>query len=428
MSSLTKASLLPLALLASLGLTTAGVSAQEAGSSFDEDALAPFMSDPGTIGDRLDEPQPNRAALFRGFTEGLAPWYDFKATLDEEYGLDFGVSFTTLYQNASGTFGPEDDASGFDLDISGVWTIAGRQTDSPTRLGFQFFYRDKLGTELPPQVLFTQFGGLYSSAGPYGETGPTIGQFYLQQRVGDSFGFQVGRMFPIVAYNFFPFKNFRTDFVDFNHATNAAIPLPDYGLGAFVRYKPTESIRFTAGVHDANADAERTGFNTLDGEYFTYGEIGFDTGLEPRVPGRPPPGYVHLSAWHQDERSDAGVEDGWGLGLSAVQRFGRFTPFARFGYADVDALGPTPVRLMANAGLAVDEIFGQTSDRIAVGYTWSDPSNRNLDDQHTIDAYYRVQLTPEIQIGPIVQVIFDPVNNADEDTVVVGGFRTRLSF
>jgi porin len=174
---------------------------------------------------------------------------------------------------------------------------------------------------------------------------------------------------------------------------------------------------------------EKSGFNTYEkGELFKIFEVGFDTGLMPREPGRPPHGHVHVSIWHQDEREDAGVDNGWGIAGAAVQRFGRFTPFVRYGYVDSSATGPTPVKHMANAGLVIDGIFGQADDRIGVGYTWSDPANRALDDQSTIDSYYRVQVTPEIQVGPTLQVIFDPVRNQDKDTVSVWGIRTRIEF
>ena len=202
--------------------------------------------------------------------------------------------------------------------------------------------------------------------------------------------------------------------------------MPDYGLGGFVRYRPIPKVRISLGVHDANADVEESGFDTYDGELFKTVEIAYDTGLEPRVPGRPPAGHVQLSYWHQDERDDAGVDDGWGVAISAVQRFGRVTPFARLGYADVTAAGPTPVKYMANIGMALDEIFGQARDRVAVGYTWSDPANRSLDEQHTIDAYYRVQVTPEIQFGPTLHNVWDPVSNPENDTVVVWGMRARV--
>ncbi len=94
----------------------------------------------------------------------------------------------------------------------------------------------------------------------------------------------------------------------------------------------------------------------------------------------------------------------------------------------MDAGGPTPVKYMANAGLVIDGIFGQEKDRIGIGYTWSDPADPALDDQNIINGYYRVQLTPEIEVGPTLEVIFDPVRNQDDDTVFVGGFRTRVAF
>jgi porin len=399
-------------------------------ATVDGDDLPLDMNNPGSIVERLDEDAEPAEYLFQfpGVSSALMPWYDLKTDLDENYGFRFGISFTSFYQKASDTFGPEHDAASFDLDISGTWTFLGRDTDSPTMLGFDFFWRDLLGAEIPPQALFTQFGSLYSGAAPFGENDPVVGELWIQQKLGNNFGFRVGKIFPITAYDFFPFKNFRTDFVDFNHVTNSTIPLPGNGLGGFVQYRPHPGVFFRLGAHDANADVEKSGFDTFDGELFTIFEAGFDTGLMPRAPGRPPAGHVHVSLWHQDERKAAGIDDGWGIGVSAVQRFGRFTPFARYGYADVSATGPTPVRHMANVGLVIDDIFGQEKDRIGVGYTWAHPADRSLNIQHTIDAYYRVQVTPEIEFGPVFEAVFNPVRNPSDDTVFVWGLRTRLGF
>ena len=191
-------------------------------------------------------------------------------------------------------------------------------------------------------------------------------------------------------------------------------------------YKPRPNVYFRLGAHDANADVEESGFDTYDDELFTIFEVGFDPGLMSREPGRPPFGDVHLSLWHHDELDEAGVDDGWGVTLSATQRFGRFAPYARYGYADTTLRGPTSVKHMANVGLVTDRIFGQANDRIGVGYTWSEPVDKTLDDQGTIDAYYRVHVTPEIAISPTLQVIFDPVRNPDEDEIYVVGIRTRF--
>jgi porin len=387
------------------------------------------INNPGSIVKRLEEDEKKKEDLFQfpGVDGALKPWYDLKAGLQEKHGFKFGISYSILYQKTSDNFGPEDDAAGFDLDISGTWTFLGRGTDSPTMLGFDFFWRDELQTDMPPQVLFTQFGSLYSNAAPFGEEDPAIGELWFQKKFRNVWGFRVGQVFPITAYDFFPFKNFRTDFVDFNHVTNTTIPLPGNGLGGFVQYRPRPKVMLRLGAHDANADVQKSGFDTWDGELFTILEAGFDTGLLPRVPGGPPQGHVHVSLWHQDERDDAGIDDGWGIAGSAVQRFGRLTPFLRYGYADVNAAGPTPAKHMANMGVVINGIFGQDSDRIGVGYTWSDPADGSLDDQGAIDAYYRVQITPEIQFGPTLEVIFDPVRHPDEDSVVVWGLRARVA-
>ena len=417
------------ALLAAGCLQSVNVFAEPTGITSEFDDLPMNMNNPGSIVERLEEDAEPKEYLFQfpGVNGVLKPWYDMKKDLDREHGFKFGISYTSYYQKASDTFGPEDEAASFDLDISGTWTFLGRGTDSPTMLGFDFFWRDNYGSKIPPQTLFTQYGSLYSGAAPYGENDPVVGELWLQKKFNNKFGFRLGQIFPITAYDFFPFKNFRTDFVDFNHVTNAAIPLPGNGLGAFVQYRPKPGIMLRLGAHDANADVEKSGFDTYDGELFTIFEVGFDTGLMPREPGRPPHGHVHVSFWHQDKRDDAGIDNGWGVGVSGVQRFGRFSPFVRYGYADVNAGGPTPVKHMVNIGLVTDDILGQDKDRIGVGYTWSDPADRSLDKQNMIDAYYRVQLTPEIEIGPTLEVIFDPVRNPDDDTVYVWGFRTRIS-
>jgi porin len=395
-----------------LGISVPGM-VQAGSTEFEEPEVELRINSPASITKRLEQDAKKKEYLFKfpGMNRILDPWDKFKADLGKKYGFKFGISYTMLYQKTNDNFGPEDEAASFDLDISGTWTFLGRDTDSPTMLGFGFFWRDTLGTDLPPQVLFTQFGSLYSNAAPFGEEDPVIGELYIQKKFKNVFGFRIGKVFPITAYDFFPFK-----------------PLP--------------RLMLRVGAHDANADVQKSGFDTYDGELFTIFEVGYDTGLLPRIPGGPPQGHVHLSLWHQDESDDDGIDeslfhrdesdddeidDGWGIAASAVQRFGRFTPFVRFGYADVSAGGPTPAKYMANVGLVIDNIFGQDKDRIGVAYTWSDPVDSSLDNQGVIDAYYRVQLTPKTQIGPTFEVIFDPVVHPDEDTVFLWGFRTRIA-
>lgn len=390
------------------------------------------MDNPSSIAEQVRRDRVLKDHLFQfpGANKVFDPWYKARTKLDEKYGFKPGFSFTHLYQKASDTVGPEDDASGFELVVDGTWDLWGRGTDSPTTAGFEFLYRDRLQTDLPPVALFTQVGSLYPTSVAFAEIGPTVGQLWLQHKFSNKFGIKVGRHFPVSAYDFFPLKNFRTDFVDGIHAANLIIPLPDRGLGGFAMYRPRPDVYLRLGVHDANADPERMGFDTMfdEGELFTIFEAGFDPGFMERVPGRPPFGDVHVTFWHQDERENANVDDGWGAVVSGSQRFGRFLPFLRYGYSDSGPAGPSSMEHMVNGGVAINNIFGQSNDRIGIGLTWAHPSNDAFDDQEALDVYYRIQVTPELAVSPMMQVIFDPVRNPDEDQVVVLGIRTRLAF
>ena len=137
---------------------------------------------------------------------------------------------------------------------------------------------------------------------------------------------------------------------------------------------------------------------------------------------------MHVSFWHQDERDDAGVDDGWGFVVDGSQRFGRFLPFLRYGYSDSGVKGPAPIEQMLNGGVAIDGIFSQSNDRIGIGLTWSRPSDGSLDDQGALDAFYRVQVAPEIAVTPTLQAIFNPVRNSGKDAIWILGVRSRFAF
>ncbi|UCG71545.1 MAG: carbohydrate porin [Chromatiales bacterium] len=404
------------------------------------DVLA--MNNPGSIAEQYRQDRERQDYLFQipGMNGIMEPWARVRTNLDEKHGFKPTISFTHLYQDASDTVGPEDDAAGYEIVVDGTWTFLGRDTPAPTQLGFEFLYRD-FTSDIPPVALFTQVGSLYPTTVAFSEVDPTIGQLWIQHKFSEKLGFRAGKLFPVSAYDFFPLKNFRTDFVDGIHGANFIIPLPDRGLGGFVMYRPQPNVYLRAGFHDANADAEKAGFNSLfdEGELFKIFEIGFDPQLAPRQPGRPPPGDIHLSVWHQDEREDENLS-AWGIAVSASQRFGRFLPFLRYGYTDIDSDGilfrrsgstliaPTPLEHMINAGVAIDNVFGQANDRIGIGLTWARPNDGNLDNQGALDLFYRINITPQIAITPILHLIIDPPKNNDEDTVYVWGIRSRFAF
>ena len=91
----------------------------------------------------------------------------------------------------------------------------------------------------------------------FNDIDPSVGQLWLQQVLADRFGFRIGKYYPLDAYDFFPLKNFRMDFVDGVQSANLVIPLPDRGLGGFAEYRPEPNIYVRVGLHEVAARARR---------------------------------------------------------------------------------------------------------------------------------------------------------------------------
>ena len=51
-----------------------------------------------------------------------------------------------------------------------------------------------------------------------------------------------------------------------------------------------------------------------------------------------------------------------------------------------------------------------------------------LDDQFTIETYYRLQVIRELAITPSVQLLIEPALNPDQSTPWVFGVRARVAF
>ena len=104
-----------LAVLITATLVQAGSTTQEdaksdnTGTSEQELDLPLNLNSPGSIIERLRRDRERKEYLFQfpGVSRALRPWYDLKTDLDEKYGFRYGISYSTLYQIASDTFGPE---------------------------------------------------------------------------------------------------------------------------------------------------------------------------------------------------------------------------------------------------------------------------------------------------------------------------------
>ena len=147
-------------ILAGLCMLAPGLSLAESAA---DDTDFPDMNNPGSIAEQYQQDRDRKAYLFQipGMDAVMTPWGNARSKLDENHAFKPTASFTHLYQNASDTVGPEDDAAAYEIVVDGTWTFLGRDTEAPKQLGFEFLYRD-VTSDLPPVALFTQVGFLLS--------------------------------------------------------------------------------------------------------------------------------------------------------------------------------------------------------------------------------------------------------------------------
>lgn len=210
-------------------------------------------------------------------------------------------------------------------------------------------------------------------------------------------------------------------FFSFALVNNLSIPWPLYGgVGGLLRWNASERVSLLLGGGDSAADEAYAFWRTWN-ERSWWGLFEVDLELDLPLLGK---GHYRVTPWynHLDD------EDGWGIGLNVDQELGLpgLVGFFRFG------AGPervTEVRRFASAGIGLEAPFGRSGDFVGIGFAWSDPSDGAGGQNETlVEAFYRFQLTPTLELTPDLQIVFDPAGNPDDDVVFVPGIRLALVF
>ncbi len=82
----------------------------------------------------------------------------------------------------------------------------------------------------------------------------------------------------------------------------------------------------------------------------------------------------------------------------------------------------------ANVSTGIGYNLSKRQDLVGLGVSWGRPSADGLDDQATVEFFYRLQLAQDLAITPDVQLLINPALNPDENVLAVFGLHARLSF
>jgi porin len=231
---------------------------------------------------------------------------------------------------------------------------------------------------------------------------------------------------------------------------NPTIPFPDKGIGAVVYWNPIEWWYASVGAIDAQADARETGFNTAfkRQDYFFFV---FETGIAPLLDSAngPMPGTYRVGVWNDPQpkantdNDDAGksYRDDLGFYLSFDQMFSKenddpedsqgLGAFFRYGYANSER---NDVAGFWSLGVQCQGLLeGRDDDVLGVGYAQGIFSNNasstfTEDNEDVLEVYYNAQVTPWLNLSPMVQYVADPGGTDTAKDAVVFALRAQWIF
>ena len=395
---------------------------------------AKSLQGPSNVQNRILLDRLSEEALFE--LDFMKPYHEWKDKILEEYGYTYALDYYPIFLKASDSLtGTENDAASGVVRFSGFWQL-NEGSDSTGTLIYLVEQRHSYTDNLPQTFASENLGYAGFIGIPFGsEGGLHLTNLYWSQEWENGFGIAAGFLDITDFVDVYALTSPWTDFYNFVFSIGAAtMDLPDdaalgFGGGGWL----TDSVYLLAGLNDLNSDPNDPfeGFNTFfnDHEFFKYAEVGWSTSTKAQY-------YLdnlHLTLWHADERDESDVEDGWGAVLSFSHSLGdKWLLFARGGYAnDGGSLLEKSVSIgggYAPAGIATPGAGHQ----LGFGANWGQPNDSvfgsGLDDQYTMEAYFRLQVTKELSITPNVQFLIDPALNPEEDHIWVFGLRARLSF
>ncbi len=216
--------------------------------------------------------------------------------------------------------------------------------------------------------------------------------------------------------NILGYVNPRTGFQNFVINYNPVLTIPDPGFGIGGGVYLTDQIYVLGVASDANGSLSDVEWFPGGAEFYKYAQIGWTSARNQRYLTN-----VHLGAYHIDTREDKGLPSSSGVVLSGNYTFeSDLMVFGRMGWSD----GNDPIaKRGATAGLIWrPELY---DDLLGIAATWAEPVAAGLEDQTTIEAFYRLDVSDNLALTADVQYLKNPGFN--EDNPLVFGVRLRFN-
>ena len=368
------------------------------------------------VGNQLvDDDAVKKPLIHWGFLrEGF---YKEKRKLKDNHGIELNSDYNFLNQFASQSETDRQASSGA-LRFYGRWFPSRSKELGAGRVVFRFENRHRIGPGITPRDLGWDAGSALSTAS-FKAFGWGLTSLYWEQGFFDRhLAFVAGQMDPGDFEDIHPLLNAWTAFMNDGTFNNPTTALPQQGLGVAARVFFTDHLYLAGGLHDANGSPSRIDFDSFFKvrEYFTWAEAGWSPTPRAEAAGD----SVHVTWWHSDPRVAAEVDEGYGVTFSAAHTFAnRMVPFVRAGYSNGGGGALLEKLLSGGVGVRV-----RHDDLVGGAVSWGRPPEGQGPDQVTVETFYRLQLSQNVQVTPGIQFTTQP---SIDNTIWIGSvLRIRL--
>ncbi len=367
-------------------------------------------------------------------TEVFKPFEQWTEGLESKHGFNLGLDYSALTVFSDQVIdGTDDSASGGMLRLYGRWNLTGDGQSSSGALVYKIEHRHGYGEPAPSDFYLGNVGYVGFTEPPFSDQGTRWTNLYWRQSLNNGRTTVVGGFLDVTDFvDVYGLASPWLHFMNLAFSTgSAAIDLPnDASLGVAAGHLFDNNVYVIGSLVDRNGDPTEIddGFDTFfsDKEYFSSIEVGY-TSAHSRIALD----NVHLTLWHVDARDEVGAPSGWGANFSWSRYYNdRLMPFVRAGYTD-DSGSLLEKSVSAGLGYRLDPSTRAAGDLLGAAVNWGEVNEGSfgagLDDQVTVELFYRWQFSQQLALTLDYQYLKDPALNPDHDSASVWALRARFA-
>ena len=361
---------------------------------------------------------------FPAIDNALKPWFDLKKGLDENYGFQLGVAYTTTYQTTNDEIaGAESEAWSGILRVAGKWELVNRGSANKGSIVFSADNRANY-TDASPGNFSGNIGYIGQTGTLFSDVDTVLVDLFWQQYIGEQTGFIAGRFDPSDFVHVLGHKSPWDNFQNLNTLLDSSVAYPDAGIGAGFGHwfdkSETGQFYLLAGFNDANGKVvEEQAFDN-GAEFFKFAEFGWSPSKDERYTTN-----LHLSVWQVDERIDEGLDNAAGYAIGGNYTFEQLTLFGQAGFSSANEANDPQIYEASYTVGGTYNIKGR-SDQLGFALNYGELASSD-NEQTTGELYYRIQATENLAFTPSIQCLQNPALNTEDDVVTIYGLRARIT-